>query len=316
MDWDDFRFFLAVADHGSLSGAAKELRVTHSTVFRRINTFEGKLGVRLFERLPSGYALTIAGEEVLENARRMEDESLAIEQKLVGKDFQYKGTIRVTTMEGLAMILLPPILKRFRDAYPEIRIELVISGQVFDLTRKEADVAIRMGPRDPPEHLIGRVVGKVIWSVYAAPGYLQQHGTPTSVNELRGHYVITGDGASAHRQYVKWIREHVDDKDLVFTSNVIMAQRSAAKAGIGLVLLPRYLGESSDGLVRLVDEPEGRLVRVFDVGEELDLNLWLLTHPEQQNHYRVRVFMDFVAAAIRELQPMLEGNHASSSVAR
>lgn len=309
MDWDDFRIFLAVADNGSLSGAAKALRVTHSTVFRRINAFEEKLGVRLFERLPSGYALTIAGEGVMENARRMEEESLEIERKLVGKDFQNEGTIRVTTMEGMAMILLPPILKRFRDRYPQIRIDMIISDQVFDLSRREADVAIRMGHQNPPEHLVGRNVGRVIWSVYAAPSYLDKRGKPEKIEDLRGHNIVTGDGSSAHRRYVKWILANVNETDLVFTSNVMMAQRAAAKVGMGLVLLPRYLGESGEALVRVGESGEG-LVRVMDVGEELDLNLWLLTHPEQQNHHRVRAFMDFVAEEIRSLEPMLGGDNS------
>ncbi|MEL0083948.1 MAG: LysR family transcriptional regulator [Gammaproteobacteria bacterium] len=293
LNWDDFRIFLAVADNGSLSGAARELRVTHSTVFRRINAMEERVGVTLFEREASGYALTLEGEEVLEHARRMETESELIEQKLSGGDLKLSGTIRVATMEGLAMVLLPAFIKRFREEHPEIRVDMVISSQVFNLSRKEADVAIRMGQSAPPEHLTGRRIGTVSWAVYGAPAYFAEHGKPGSAEELKGHQFVSADSHEAHRAYAKWTRKYVDDDDIVYTSNVVMAQRSAAREGIGLVVLPRYLGES-----------ERRLERAFDAGSELDLDLWVLTHPDLHNK-RVDELMDFIGNSVKQLQPML-----------
>ncbi len=293
LNWDDFRIFLAVADNGSLSGAARQLRVTHSTVFRRINSMEDSVGVPLFDRQPSGYQLTLAGEEVLEHARRMETESQLIEQKLSGGDLKLSGTIRVATMEGLAMVLLPPFIKKFRELHPEIRIDMVISSQVFNLSRKEADVAIRMGQSAPPEHLTGRQIGTVSWAVYGSPGYFAEYGKPNNASELKGHQFVSADSHEAHRAYAKWTRAHVDDDDIVYTSNVVMAQRSAAREGIGLAVLPRYLGES-----------EVRLERAFDVGSELDLYLWVLTHPDLHNK-RVEMLMDFISDSVRQLQPSL-----------
>jgi len=294
-NWDDYRIFLAVADNGSLSGAARQLKVTHSTVFRRINSMEESFGVVLFDRQSSGYKLTLAGEEVLEHARRMETESERIAEKLSGGDLKLSGTIRVATMEGLAMVLLPPFIKKFRELHPEIRIDMVISSQVFNLSRKEADLAIRMGQSSPPEHLTGRRIGTVSWAVYGAPSYFAEHGKPASAEELKGHQFVGADSHEAHRAYAKWTREMVDEDDIVYTSNVVMAQRSAAREGIGLVVLPRYLGET-----------ERRLERAFDVGSELDLDMWVLTHPDLRNK-RVEMLMDFISASVKELQPSL--NH-------
>ncbi len=293
LNWDDFRIFLAVADNGSLSGAARQLRVTHSTVFRRINSMEENLEITLFDRQPSGYRLTLAGEEVLEHARRMEAESELIAEKLSSGDLKLSGTIRVATMEGLAMVLLPPFIKKFRELHPEIRIDMVISSQVFNLSRKEADVAIRMGQSSPPEHLTGRRIGQVSWAVYGSPGYFEEHGRPSSAAELKGHQFVGADSHEAHRAYAKWTRAHVDEDDIVYTSNVVMAQRSAAREGIGLVVLPRYLGET-----------EARLERAFDVGPELDLDMWVLTHPDLHNK-RVEMLMDFITESVQQLQPSL-----------
>ncbi len=298
LNWDDYRIFLAVADNGSLSGAARQLMVTHSTVFRRINAMEDRLETPLFDRLPSGYQLTLAGEEVLEHARRMETESETIMEKLSSGDLTLSGTIRVATMEGLAMVLLPPFIRRFRELHPEIRVDMVISSQVFNLSRKEADVAIRMGKATPPEHLTGRRIGTVSWAVYGAPGYFEQYGKPENVAQLKGHKFVSADSHEAHRGYAKWTRAVVDENDIVYTSNVVMAQRSAAREGIGLAVLPRYLGES-----------ERRLQRAFDVGPELDLDLWVLTHPDLHNK-RVDTLIEFIDESVQQIQPML--NYAAT----
>ena len=298
LNWDDYRIFLAVADNGSLSGAARQLMVTHSTVFRRINAMEERLETPLFDRLPSGYQLTLAGEEVLEHARRMETESETIMEKLSTGDLTLSGTIRVATMEGLAMVLLPPFIRRFRDLHPEIRVDMVISSQVFNLSRKEADVAIRMGKATPPEHLTGRRIGTVSWAVYGAPAYFEQYGQPENVEQLKGHKFVSADSHEAHRGYAKWTRAVVDENDIVYTSNVVMAQRSAAREGIGLAVLPRYLGES-----------ERRLQRAFDVGPELDLDLWVLTHPDLHNK-RVDTLVQFIDESVQQIQPML--NYAAT----
>ena len=166
-NWDDLRFFLAVARAGTLSGAARSLGVTHSTVFRRLGTFEERLGVRLFERLPDGYALTGAGEAMQETAIRIDEEIIALSRQVTGQDQRLSGLIRITAIDMLATGLLPRHLAAFHAAQPGIELEVIVSDTPLDLTRREADVALRIG-NTPQETLVGRRVGRLAFGAYAS----------------------------------------------------------------------------------------------------------------------------------------------------
>src|SRR5918997_5171671 len=155
MDWEDLRYALAVADASSLAAAARGLGVNHTTVLRRVNGFEERLGLRLFDRLPTGYALTAGGEELLAAARRMAETVTELERKLSGQDLRLEGTLRVTTTDTLMAPLLPPVLARFRALHPGIVVEVATANAFANLTRRDADVAIRPA-LEPPETLVGR----------------------------------------------------------------------------------------------------------------------------------------------------------------
>ena len=157
IEWDDLRYLLAVATEGSLAGAARVLGVNHTTVLRRVNAFEERLGVRLFERLPAGYTLTAEGAELVEAARLMEDTVASLERRLVGRDRKLVGTVRVTTTDTLAGSILPAILADFRRQHPGIALELATSNLVVSLSKRAADVAIR--PAENPPEGIGRAPG-------------------------------------------------------------------------------------------------------------------------------------------------------------
>jgi DNA-binding transcriptional LysR family regulator len=146
LEWDDLRYVLAVATSGSLAGAARNLGVNHTTVLRRIGAFEQRLGLRLFERLPTGYVLTAGGEELITAARHIDDTVTALERKLAGQDLRLSGVLRITTTDTLMGSILPEILAEFRDSHPGIAIEVAISNLMFNLTRRDADVAIRPAP--------------------------------------------------------------------------------------------------------------------------------------------------------------------------
>ena len=176
-NWDDLRVFLAVARAGSLSGAARTLGVNHSTVFRRIGAFEAALGVRLFERQPGGYLLTPAGEELRDGALRVEEEIANLSRKVAGQDLRLSGTVRVTTIDMLAFGLLPRHLAGFRDAYPGIEVDLVVGNATLNLSRREADVALRVG-NAPAETLVGRRVGRLAFAVYGSAGYRARRPEP------------------------------------------------------------------------------------------------------------------------------------------
>ena len=165
LPWDDLRVVLAVAEAGSLAGAGRRLGASHATVFRRLGDVERRLGVRLFERSRLGYAPTDAGEELAEAARRIEAEVHDAERRIVGRDLRPAGVVRVTTTDSLMVGLVSPILAAFRRLYPGIVLEVVVSNQVFSLSRREADVAIRSSSA-PPETLVGRRVATIAQAVY------------------------------------------------------------------------------------------------------------------------------------------------------
>jgi len=154
MEWDDLRIVLAVSREGTLSGAARRLGVTHSTVFRRLGAIEEQIGVRLFERFRDGYVPTPAGETTAETAARLEDEVLTLERRLSGQDLRPSGVVRITTTDTLGTILMRH-LQAMRALHPGIQFEVVISNAMANLTRREAEIAIRP-TLEPPESLVGR----------------------------------------------------------------------------------------------------------------------------------------------------------------
>jgi DNA-binding transcriptional LysR family regulator len=170
LEWDDLRFVLAVANAGSLAGAARNLNVNHTTVLRRVSAFEKRVGLRLFERLPSGYVLTPGGEELIAAARHLEDTIIKVERKLAGQDARLSGSLRVTTTDTLMASILPRMLAEFRAAHSGVQIEIAVSNLMFNLSKRDADVAIRPA-KDPPETLVGRRMAKVAFAIYGSPDY-------------------------------------------------------------------------------------------------------------------------------------------------
>ncbi|MGM0559641.1 MAG: LysR family transcriptional regulator, partial [Pseudomonadota bacterium] len=151
--WDDLRVVRAIAEMGSLSGAGRRLGLSHATVFRRLGEIEARLGVRLFERARGGYSPTPAGEDLAATAGRVEAEVLEVERRLAGQDLRPAGSLRVTTTDTLLSGLLSPLFTEFRQAFPEIALEVSLSNNLFNLSRREADVAIRP-VQDPPDTLV------------------------------------------------------------------------------------------------------------------------------------------------------------------
>ena len=294
-DWDDLRLFLAVARAGSLSGAARELGVNHSTVFRRMNGFEERLGVRLFERLPSGYVLTPAGEETREAALRIEDEVATLGRKVSGQDLRLSGTIRITTIDMLALGLLPRHLAAFRAAYPGIELEVHLTNAALDLGRREADVALRVG-NEPPEALIGRRVGRLAFAVYGSSEYCASRpDVPLKRHEWIG---LESEHAPLARRFAKFL----PDMKTIFRANSIAASIAAAQAGIGLAVLPCGLADPDPGLRRVADLPD-----------DFALDLWLLTHEDLRRTARIRAFMDFLAEAIASEAALLGGRQMAAA---
>ncbi|MGR9053843.1 MAG: LysR family transcriptional regulator [Gammaproteobacteria bacterium] len=293
MDWDDLKYVLALNRYGSVRVAADKIGVSHSTVARRIEAFEKYLAIRLFDRTPGGCSITAAGEEVLAIAERMEAEIHGLERRVVGRDQQLAGDIRVTMVDVLCTHLLMPHMAEFAKRYPEISLDVVVSHDVsfdaLDLGRREADVALRFTQK-PPDSLIGKRLTKMYCAPYVSKAYFAQHDFGPGSTAGWIDCVKRGD-------FPEWIRKsdfpHIPAK--VFFESLLL-QFEAAKAGMGIGMLPAFLGDSEPLLQRLTP---GVVYPSYD--------LWLLTYIDMRTTARLRVFSEFIAEAISSHKALIEG---------
>lgn len=283
MNWDDLRYFLAVAETRSLQGAARKLGVNHSTAFRRINGFEDAVGARLFERLADGYQLTSAGEELYAHATRVGEEIDLLQLKVFGHDYRPSGNIRLTAPDNIAYEFLPRYLASFSKRYPDIALELVVGAENLDLTRREADIAIRATTRPPP-HLVGRKLLTLSWHYYASKAYLKRK-EPLSQADLAPHRLIGADGALEQLPPFRRLQAGLGDA-IVMRCSTLNAMSAMASAGYGIALLPD-------------DQIKRSLVRLLPCEPRYSTELWLLTHPELRRTERIRLLMQHLAEAFR-----------------
>ncbi len=293
--WDDLRYVLAVADAGSLAGAARTLGVNHTTVLRRVDAFEKRLGLRLFERLPTGYVLTAGGEELIATARHIDDTVTNLERKLAGQDLRLSGAIRVTTTDTLMGSILPDILAAFRAAHPGISIEVALSNVMFNLTKRDADVAIRPAS-NPPKTLVGRRIAEIAHAIYGSPSYLAKH---RKTEDLVAHQWVGPDDTLATTSIAQWMRSKLPGSEITLRADSLLGLRQAALAGLGLAALPCYLGDTCPGLVR-VHRP---IVA-------MQTELWILTHEDLRHTARIRTFTEFAAKALGRHRRLIEGTDA------
>jgi len=295
IEWDDLRYVLAVANGGSLASAARTLRVNHTTVLRRVTAFEKQLGLRLFERLPTGYVLTAGGEELIAAARHIDDTVMTLERKLAGQDLRLSGVVRVTTTDTLMGSILPEILAEFRTAQPGIQVEVVLSNLMFNLSKRDADVAIRPA-KDPPETLVGRRVATVAMAIYGSAKYLLKH---RKVEDLTAHQWVAPDDSLSDTSVAQWMRAELPQSEITFRADSLLGLRQAAQAGLGLAALPCYLGDTSPDLV-CVRPPIAAM----------ETALWILTHEDLRHTARIRAFTEFAANALHSRRSLLEGAQA------
>ena len=291
MEWDDYRYFLAVEQAGSVQGGAKRLGVNHTTVLRRIASLEKRLGARLFERLRTGYTPTAAGEELRETAQRVEQALLNVEHRLAGKDMQLSGIVRVTTTDTLFRGLMLPHLLEFRRRHPRIQLQVVGTNQLANLTRREADVAIRATNR-PPDNMRGRKIGVARSAVYGARAYLDERGYDLPFDQ---HDWIGLDETLAHLPEYPWLERHAPPQRIVLRLNNLLHKIELVKTGHGVAPLLCFLAEREPALLRLT-EPNP----LFDT------DIWLLSHPDFRQVARILAFTDFIARCAAA-DPLLQG---------
>ena len=293
--WDDARYFLEIHRAGSLSAAGRGLRVNQSTVGRRLAALESVLGVRLFDRTPEGYVLTPAGEVLLPRAERMEEEALAAARDVAGGEARLAGTVRLTAPEAFGSRFLTARLADFHRRYPDITLELVADNRAFSLSRREADVALRLA-RPVQPLLVTRQVAEVGTTLYASKDYLAARGKPRPGHQLSGHQLIGFDETFQPEAEVRWLAQHARSARVVFKSNSPQSQLAAAEAGMGLALLPCYLADPVPGLVRVLPVSKG-VVR----------GLWLVLHRDLRHTARVRALADFLSETLHRERAVLRG---------
>ena len=294
LSWDDFRYIKAIAETRSLSGAAQTLNVNHSTVFRRLAQVEQQLGSRLFDRGRTGYALTPCGEEMVRLAERIGDDVTAFERRVTGQDLRPSGELRITANDMVLLHLLTEVLVDFRKAYPEIVLDIVVSNTMLNLSRRDADVAVR-ATYLPPETLSGRRIAKVAWAVYGPANQKIRSFHPRR-DAPKYNWVGFADHIAIAKA-TKWLKTHVDSSDrMVYKVNTMLGLAEAVAGGAGLALLPCFIGQSVPGLIRLTAPLS-----------DLEGELWLLTHPDLNTTARVRAFVEFCASEVAKRRKVMEG---------
>ena len=289
MNWDNARFFLAVARTGTLRGAAARLGVDQATVGRRISALEEALSARLFLRTPAMYVLTSAGEALIAPAETMEQAVHQIERRIVGMDDQLCGTIRVATTDTLGKRFVVPAIAKLRAAHPGIDVVCVTSQGLANLTRREADIAIRTLRPESPE-LIVRRLAQLEMGIYASRAYLAARGEPSEGGAFEGHDLVMYQQPVMPSMWDALCGESTHRGRVAFQTSSTMMLFEAAIAGLGLTELPCF---------RADDEPE--LVRVMP-GRADRFDVWLVAHADLYKTARIQAFIDIVA---REFEPAL-----------
>jgi DNA-binding transcriptional LysR family regulator len=295
IDWDDIRYFLAVARGGSVRAAAERLGVNHSTVLRRIAQLEQRLGAHMFERLPAGYRLTDAGEDVLAFAEQMEASSNQLETRVFGRDQSVRGLLRVTLASTLATHLLMPDFADFARLHPEVEMEILSIDEPVNLTNREADVAIRVvfDRNTLPLNLHGLKGPELFGGVYMSRELLVawRAGAPDPIRWI----VRNQRGVS------DWARDgEVPAAEVPFRATDAGAQILAVRLGLGMAVLSCFIGDADPLLVRV----PGTALHMFGT-------LWLLTQGETRKTKRVRLFTEFISRRLAAYVPLLAGLSSS-----
>jgi len=294
LEWGHLRFFLELARNGSLSGAARRLGVDRNTVARRAAALERELGLSLFERGPQGWSPTPAGQELAALASRVEADVLALARHADASDRSPTGTVRLTTPVHLAAFLLGPELPALRRRHPGLLLEIAADQRTFDLTRREADLAVRMGrPRDAG--LVTRKLSELAYGFYGARGASARRGPV----DFAADAFVGFDDSLASVPQERWLERVGPGRQVVFRSNSTAALQAAARAGLGVALLPRFLGDCDPALQRL------------DGPDPVRHELWLLVHGELRRTPRVRAVIEWVDELMERHRPALEGRVAA-----
>ena len=304
LDWNDLRYFLAVAQHGSTLAAGRALRVSQTTVARRIAALEEAIGFPLFEKRQAGYSLTPAGEGLLDRARQVDIAATSFVEAAAAEKRDTSGTVRITTQEIFAVSLLAPMLRELHERHPEILIELDDSQDLRDLGEGEADIALRSAVGDRGAGVVGRRLCTDDWTLYCSRDYAAKHGVPRNRSQLKKHAFIGGGGPKLWRAYSAWLHDLGLDDRIIMHHASAMGMMSAIRSGLGIAVLPCIVADAESDLIQCVPPKD-------DHGR----SMWLVTHERVRHTPRVRVVIDFlyekIARHIRQLESRREAAAAA-----
>lgn len=288
MNWSSLETFVTLARAGSLSEAARRMKVTHATVSRHVSDLEAALGVKLFDRLPRGYVLTVDGEQLLGMAERVEDGVFAIQRLARGRHGQPEGLVRISAPPAFASFFLAARLSAIRQRHPLLEIELIGESRAANLARREADIVIRL---NPPEEsaLLARKVGRMGYGLYGS----------SALNQVADRAAWNWVGYSDEFEDTapqRWLRRLSAGKPLVFRANDLISLWQAVRSGMGAGVLPCFLADGDPTLIRQAVD-----------GRDAARDIWLMAHPDVARGAAVRVVMDQLAAVMRAERSLLEG---------
>lgn len=282
--WDDLRLILAIADGGGLSGASRLLSIHHATVLRRLNVFEHRMGVVLFDRNARGYVATDAGEELAKMARSINSEVGNAYRQLAGQDLRLSGTIRLATSDFLAQSILPPVLAQFRQQQPSIEIEVTISPQFASLTKRDADIALRAA-LDPPDTLEALNAAAIGYGVYCHKSLVGAGSR--NIEEIEW---IGDDQSIAHVTTNRWRLQAFRNTNPQIRFDSLSGKFAAIRGELGAGFVPHFLAKNDPDLICLEDRPD-----------EWQLPLWLLTHPDLRKMNRIRAFLNCAEGILSQM---------------
>lgn len=296
-DWNQARAFLVTAEEGSLSAAARALKISQPTLGRQVSALEKALGVPLFERSGRGLKLTPSGRDLLEHVRTMGEAANDLSLSATGRSKALEGLVRIAASDVMSALVLPALLRKLRLRYQRIQIEVIASDRVSDLKRREADIALRFyssGPKDPD--LIAKKVGSITGRLYAAPAYLARLRTPVTPLTLQQADFI---GAGDCELYIKHLNKRglsLSQANFGLRASNSLVQWELTKQGLGISVMPEALGDSEPSVVRVLPE-----LPPFH-GE-----LWIVAHRELRASRRMRVVFDFLAKELAQMQGFPRG---------
>lgn len=302
-DWDDLRFFLAVARSGRLTAAARRLGADHATVSRRISALETALEAKLFERRPQGYALTAHGERLLAKAEAMETEALAIQSDIGGADMALAGTVRIGAPDGFGATFLAPRLPLLADAYPGLELQLIAMPRLLSLSKREADLAITLAP--PKE---GKVVARKLCDyrlgLYASRGYLDARPPIRAPEDLFHHRIVGYIDDLIFTPELDYLDEVAKGLRAHVQSSSVVAQMNAVVAGAGVGVIHHFMAEGDERLVPVLPE-QVSITRSF----------WLLLHADLKDVARIRAIVDFLVRETKAARALLMGEPKADAAA-